>query len=293
MAQFPRRDVERSFRKFNDIVSDLFNAKFQTWGDAFAHLMTHCEEDPVMRIVTEPLRLNKHVDAGKWLADASASVGSMVGSGRYELPYDDDDRTALLYQFCLKIANEHLDISRFCVHFYGLTNFQEMTDTLNRELIHKFTREVSYRLDEILQDIGTQTTVSREAMLVFHYHDQSTTINGNIQGSNVATSGASISDTSASFDSLPELATAFQSLTLLVRDLSDSQRTTAEQAIAALVDAATSGGRSTTDVASAATAVSNASPALARRLREIAGRIGTSLVASSIFQGIKMAVGLP
>ena len=34
-------------------------AKFQTWGDVFAHLIAHCENDPVMQVVTDPLRANK------------------------------------------------------------------------------------------------------------------------------------------------------------------------------------------------------------------------------------------
>ena len=50
---FSRRQIERSFRKFNDTVSDLFLAKFQTWGNTFTHLITHCEQDSVMKVVTE------------------------------------------------------------------------------------------------------------------------------------------------------------------------------------------------------------------------------------------------
>jgi hypothetical protein len=94
--RFSRREVERSFRKFNDIVNDLFNAKFQTWGNMFTHLMEHCEKDPVMQVVTGPLKSNKNVNAEKWYNDALSSVGGRVGSGRYELPYDDEDKTALL-----------------------------------------------------------------------------------------------------------------------------------------------------------------------------------------------------
>ena len=39
---FTRREVERSFRKFHDIVDDLMAAKFQTWGDTFSQLVAHC-----------------------------------------------------------------------------------------------------------------------------------------------------------------------------------------------------------------------------------------------------------
>ncbi len=88
---FSRREVERAFRKFNDLVSDLMGAVFQTWPDCFRRLISHCEQHPVMRTITEPLRQNKNVDASKWYDDC-LTLG-------YGLPTDDDDCTALLYQF--------------------------------------------------------------------------------------------------------------------------------------------------------------------------------------------------
>jgi hypothetical protein len=44
---FSRRTVERSFRKFNDISSDLESAKPEAWGYLFTNLITFCESDPV------------------------------------------------------------------------------------------------------------------------------------------------------------------------------------------------------------------------------------------------------
>lgn len=293
MDQFPRCDIERSFRKFNDIVNDLLGAKHQTWGNIFTHLITHCEEDPVMEVITEPLRSNRQVDAAKWYADAVASAHEMVGSGHYELPYNDDDRTALLYQFFLKVEKEGLDISNLCVAVYGTTNDQDIVDTFNRELVTKFAREVSYRLDEILQDVGDQKTVAREAMIVFHHHDQSTTIHGNIQGSFIATSGGSIAGATVTYNCATELATALRSLLPLVNTVAENQRSAVERALEILIAATASDNHSPTDIAAAATTVANGSPTLASRLKWIAGRIGTSLVASTIFQGIKTALGMP
>src|SRR5262245_5498891 len=98
---FSRRQVERSFRKFNDTVNDLFQAHFQTWGNVFTNLMKHCEQDPVMQVVTSPLKSNKNVNAENWYAEALGSVQGMIGTGQYTLPYNDDDKAALLYQFFL------------------------------------------------------------------------------------------------------------------------------------------------------------------------------------------------
>lgn len=63
--KFTRREVERSFRTFRDIVGDLMAAKFQTWGDTFDRLVAHCETDAVMQVITEPLRTDPRVDANK------------------------------------------------------------------------------------------------------------------------------------------------------------------------------------------------------------------------------------
>jgi len=158
--KFPRREVQRSFRKFDDLVGDLLSAKFQTWGDAMSRLLAHCETDPVMQVVTSPLKGDSRVDAQKWWNEAVDSVGGMVGSGRYSLPIDDDERMALLYQVLLLVDGGAADLAQFSNSVYGVSRFQDMVDTFNHELVHKFTREVSYRLNEVVEDIGDQQEVS-------------------------------------------------------------------------------------------------------------------------------------
>ncbi|MFO0796149.1 MAG: hypothetical protein U0804_01665 [Gemmataceae bacterium] len=289
---FSRRQVERSFRKFNDTVSDLFQAKFQTWGNTFTHLITHCEQDSVMKLVTEPLRSNPAVDAEQWYSDALNSVHGMVDSGHYELPYDDDVRTALLYQFFLMLENNKVDFVKFCLAVYGTTRHQEAVQHFNQELVLKFTREVSYRLDEILTDLGDQKDVPREAMFVFHHHGHTMNFHGSIQGSNVAVGGSSITDSSATFTSNAELADALKALTSLIHEVVENQREAVETAIGLLDKAATDQTVATADVQKAAETVAANSTALKERLTSIAQKVGLSLLGSSISQGIKMALGL-
>jgi hypothetical protein len=289
---FSRRQVERSFRKFNDTVNDLFQAKFQTWGNTFTHLITHCEQDSVMNLVTEPLRSNRAMDADKWYKDALSSMSGMVGSGHYELPYDDDDRTALLYQFFLLLENNKVDFTKFCLAVYGTTGYQDAVHHFNQELVLKFTREVSYRLDEILADLGDRQDVPREAMLVFHHHGHTMNFHGPIQGSNVAAGGSSITGSSATYANNAELADALKALKPLIQEVVENQREAVEAAIALLVKAATDQTVATADVQSAAETVAASSPALKERLTSIARKVGLSLLGSSIFQGIKMSLGV-
>lgn len=60
---YSKREVERSYRKFSDIVSDLMAARHQTWGSSYDHLMGHCRNDQIMQIVLAPLARNKNIDA--------------------------------------------------------------------------------------------------------------------------------------------------------------------------------------------------------------------------------------
>ncbi len=168
---FTRQEVERSFRKFHDIVDDLFNAQFQTWPNMFTHLITHCETDSVMKVITGPLKDDPRVEAEKWFLDAIKSVKGMVGSGSYSLPTDDDERTALLYQVFLGVEYEKYDILRFNQSVFGHSGYQDIIDTFNQELVLKFTREVKYRLEEIMAENNGLETIPREAMIVFHHHD--------------------------------------------------------------------------------------------------------------------------
>jgi hypothetical protein len=290
--KFSRREVERSFRKFNDIVNDLIHANFRTWGNVFTHLITHCENDPVMQVITGPLKTNKNVDAEEWYKEALNSVGGMIGSGRYELPYDDEDRTALLYQFFLMFEENKVDFMAFCLGMYGTSRYQDAVDTFNRELTEKFTREISYRLDEIRDDLGDQQEVPREAMMVFHHHDYSLNIQGNVQGSNIATGGSTISNSTAEYTNHEELASALKSLKPIINEVSAGQRESAEMALQLLIQATHDPSISTEQVAEATRTISVNSPTMGERLKGIAGKVGLSLVSSSIFQGIKIAFGL-
>jgi hypothetical protein len=243
---FSRRQVERSFRKFNDIVQDLFSAQFQTWGDSFNHLVEHCEQDPVMRVITEPLRSNSEVDAEEWYQEILDSQTGGAGSGTYKLPYDDDKRTALLYQFFLFMYDEEKGFSlpHLNIVLFGKSKYQDMISVFNQEIVQKFTREVSYRLEEILEDIGDEQVVTTEAMMVFHHHDYSMKITGNIEGSNLALGGSTISDSSAQSTKTinqPELLETLNQARLSAQALPDKERVKAEVLIEGIEEEVSAG----------------------------------------------------
>ncbi|GAB5404324.1 MAG: hypothetical protein Aurels2KO_25550 [Aureliella sp.] len=288
---FTQREVQRSFRKFNDLVDDLMSSKFQTWGDTMTRLVTHCETDPVMQVVTEPLKTDPRVNARKWWDDAVASVRGMVGSGNYSLPADDDERTALLYQVLLVLENEEVDVSRFCTSVYGHTKYQDMVDTFNRELVYKFTREVSYRLDEVAQDNAGQQEISRDAIVVFHHHDYSTTISGSIQGSNFATGNAQVSGATATFESHSDVAAELRAMKSIAAEFSKANRATIESALEFLASQTDSQTPDIAEIGENARALVEISPTLKTRLMALVSGAGASVVGSAIIEGIKHALG--
>lgn len=290
--KFTRREVDRAFRKFSDTVKDVFDAKFQTWGDAFTHMMTHCEQNPVMQVVTEPLRQNRNVDGEKWWLDAIASVRGMVGSGHYSLPIDDDDRTALLYQAFLALENGRVDFAQFCMSVYGTTHYQESVNTFNRELVAKFVREVGYRLEEIEKDLGDATEVMREAMQVFHYHDHSMNVQGGIHGSNIAVGSSTVTNSTATVETSADLAASLKALKPLLHEVAEGHRIAVEAAIERLIESAEGKSVPPAELEAAAETVAKATPSFRERLLGLAGKLGTSLTGSAIFQAIKSAVGV-
>ena len=89
-----------------------------------------------------------------------------------------------------------------------------------------------------------------------------------------------------------ELADALKALKPLIHEVVESQRESVEAALGLLVKATTDQTIAVDAVQKAADTVAASSPALKERLTGIAQKVGLSLLGSSIFQGIKMALGL-
>jgi hypothetical protein len=288
---FTSSQVEDSFRKFEDLAADLMKSRYQTWPDAMTHFITHCETDPVMQVVTAPLTNDPRVDAKRWWDDAIASATSMTGSGHYTLPTDDDERTALLYKVLLLIEyTSGISLPRFCVSVYGTTKHQESVEAFNDELVYKFIREVSYRLKNVSATTKGQPVIRRESVVVFHNHNYSTTITGNIYGSNIATGKGRISGSPATINSAPEMAEELRHLKMLAEGFSRVNQAAIKSSLDYLADHATDDSGDIATIAEHARTVAEISPPIRSRLSELITGIGTSMAGSAIIEGIKLAM---
>ncbi|HVS35152.1 MAG TPA: hypothetical protein VMS17_06185 [Gemmataceae bacterium] len=268
-------------------MSDLIAADHHTWGDRLTHFMEHCEKNPVMQVVTEPLRKNSRVNGRKWCEDF---VRDHLTSGMgYRLPTDDEDCSALLYQFFYEVEyhSNDIDIIRFSHCAFGESNYSQQVYKLNKELVAKLTREIAYRLDEAHEDIGDAQEVPREAMVVFHYHNNKTTIQGGVYGSVVATGGSTVSDSSAAYNDGAQLAAAIESLKGALQDVSEGQRETVGKAVDALAQAARLNNLPVAQVAQEAKAVASASRKMGQFLLDLAAKAGAAVAGSVAVLGIK------
>lgn len=290
--KFTSREVQRSFRKFNDLASDVMSSVHQIWPDAINRLVDHCECDPVMRVVTSPLKADPRVDARKWWDAAIGSCSGMAGSGSYMLPPDDDERTSLLYQVLLLIAyNESINLSDFCITVYGRSRYQDMVDTFNSEVVFKFTREVSHRLNEVAEDTADQSEISRESIVVFNHHDYSTRITGNVYGSNVATGNAQLSHPDATLDSLGDIAAELRDLISIATEFSKTNQAVIKSSLEFLATQADTGNGDLGEVVEKTRTVIELSPEIRSRMERLLSNVSSSIAGSAIIEGIKLALG--
>ncbi|MCK4795872.1 MAG: hypothetical protein KAT05_00750 [Spirochaetes bacterium] len=176
-----RKKIEISFRKFVDYSNDVLKSDYNTFSTRLKILIHHCENDPVMKIITNQLK-NIDVDFDGWMANSMESGGSMAGSKEFNLPVDETERDALLYQFCLKINTEEIDIMSYSIHFFGGDNFNDYVNSINDAIVKPLVRSISYKIEEINDtidsDLEDKQDVPRSMLIVYQNH--STNIEGNV-----------------------------------------------------------------------------------------------------------------
>lgn len=154
-VSFTQKQVESSFRRFNDFASDVFHSDFHIFNTRFEIFIHHCENDEVIKVITYQL---KEIDVHfkDWWERGQATGGSFVGSKEFHLPVEEIERDALLYQLILKIHNGEIEFSSFCMDYFGDTKYDLMIQNFNSAILVLLVRSIGYRLEEILETIKTE-----------------------------------------------------------------------------------------------------------------------------------------
>jgi len=197
-----------------------------------------------MKVVTEPLRTHPKVDLDKWYSDFLSTGRGMTGSNRYSLPPDDDERTALLYQFLIAIVEKKYDSNMFCVYAYGSRRFQEGVSRFNAEIVRKFTRQVADGLREVEAKLRDGEEVDLSALAIFHHHHNTVqnyhgavqNIEGGVHGG-VAAQNSTVSGNVIIYNDKDTFAAAVRSLGDDLNDVLEEHREAVSEAFTLLIRA--------------------------------------------------------
>lgn len=141
--------IQETKRKFANNATDLSNSDGHTFESALNVFLDFCESDDLMRNITKPLKERSTVDMAKWYEDFSKSGGSMIGSGRFVLPANEEDRLSLLYRLLLRVRSGEIGFPGFCLHAFGATSTDQMAHRFNEAISRPLARGLLQRLDAL------------------------------------------------------------------------------------------------------------------------------------------------
>lgn len=171
--KYDHKKIERSFRRFRDHSEDLLNSDYNSFSNNLNIFIDFCENDEIMRIISAQLKTNENVDINHWYSDFQNTGGSFIGSKKYLLPTNEEDRISLLYQLLLKMHSGEIDFQRFCIDAYGKTNFDEMVWAFNDVISRPLIRDLGYRLDEIIETTNSDLEVPIGKLVIIKTGDRS------------------------------------------------------------------------------------------------------------------------
>jgi len=277
---FTGQQVKLAFQKFRDISIDLQGSRYQTWNDNLRHLIAHCENDQVMKAVTTSLSVHPDVNFALWYQTFLASCRSMMGTNRYYLPTNDDQKTALLYQFLVEIASGNINVFTFCLQAYAKKNGQEAIDAFNAEIVTKFVRSVSYRINALDNELGDERQVDPSALTFINYGTYQA-VQGGIHSSVVA-AGSTVSGNTIAYNQ-ESFASAVKSLGTDLDDVLQSHHESLTEAFSFLVRAIeTNTTPRTSQIATAVEAIGDGSPSKLKSLKTIVEGAAGNLIADAL-----------
>jgi len=141
---FKKREVERSFQKFRDNVTYVFNSDIYTFTTFFNNLIFFCETDEVMRVITSQL---KQIDIS--YDDWFNQLPQPYGRPELDLPTNETERTALIYKICIKIQKKEIDRFNFCLTLNNSLSPNGTISFFNLNLLTPFIDSVGYKIDDI------------------------------------------------------------------------------------------------------------------------------------------------
>ena len=151
-------EISAALQELQKRWKNVYDARHQTWSGHFSGLMTFLSENPYLAHILEREEQDNPANFNDWWDEFQATGGSFVGTKRYSIPTDSETKAILFYYLLRSFEAGTVNLVRFCVDAYGLSNYQEMTDTINREIVSHVVEQMERKLIE-LRDTASQAVV--------------------------------------------------------------------------------------------------------------------------------------
>lgn len=176
-------DFEKSYKRFRDYsqtVSASSHVDFLTNLKIFINFV---KKDEVLRPIIETIQKNTKIKGDIWYEKQSKTGGSFIGSARFELPSDEEERLSLLYQICELISEEKIQLNSFCMKFFTSNRLDDMVTDFNNTVFDKLFRLLKYKIEAVEEELRklkrTEQVDERKFIKII---DKSTHIHGNVGG---------------------------------------------------------------------------------------------------------------
>ncbi len=183
IIEFTKKQVETSFRKFNDYSKDLVSSDWSTFRSHLEIWLDHCENDEVMKAITSQLKNQSIFD--KYDLTFIGSGGGMVGCSKVNFPIDEYERDAFIYQLLLKIRFDTDIIINMGVKCQRRRRIDDWIYWFNEKILNKLIRSLEYELREIQNRIKLELSEDQNVPVNFFliFQDNSVKIdNSKIKG---------------------------------------------------------------------------------------------------------------
>jgi hypothetical protein len=142
-------EISAALQELKKRWKNVSDARHQTWSGHFSGLMTFINENPYLADIIQREEQNNPVNFNDWWDEFQATGGSFVGSKHYSIPSDSSTKAILFYHFLKAVEAGTVNLDQFCVDAYGLSNYQEMTETVNREIVSHVVEEMERQLIDV------------------------------------------------------------------------------------------------------------------------------------------------
>lgn len=150
------REIRLALQDYEDTSDDLIGSNHDLFSTNLKRFIHFINTNTVFATVLEdqlPV-----IDFNTWYDEAKATVGGMVGSGRFEWPIDKSSKLAHQKTLLEKMAAGQDSVTNFCCNFmYSDNNYNSMTSDFIDQIVEPFVRDLRRIVEEALENMHEES----------------------------------------------------------------------------------------------------------------------------------------